>query len=114
MTTIYTFDGDKIYSGVVEVDPLGPVPPGALTPPPETTGQEVAMWVGSGWAVLPERPAKAPEPPVTAPTRTRADVLAELASIDMRSIRALRESNATRIAELEAQAVALRLELSGL
>lgn len=48
------------------------------------------------------------------PARTRADVLAELASIDMRSIRALREGNTVRIAELEAQAVALRAELAAL
>lgn len=46
--------------------------------------------------------------------RTRADVLADLAAIDMRSIRALREGNTARIAELEAQAVALRAELAAL
>jgi aminoglycoside phosphotransferase (APT) family kinase protein len=47
-------------------------------------------------------------------TRTRADVLADLAAIDTRSIRALREGNATRIAELESHAVALRAELAAL
>jgi hypothetical protein len=57
-------------------------------------------------AVVPEVPAST--------TRPRADVLADLASIDMRSIRALREGNAARIAELEAQAVALRAELAAL
>ena len=41
-------------------------------------------------------------------------ILAELASIDSKSIRALREGNATRIAELEAQAQALRTELAAL
>lgn len=46
--------------------------------------------------------------------RTRADVLADLAAIDTRSIRALREGNATRIAELETQAQALRTELAAL
>ena len=63
-----------------------------------------------------------PPPPVYVPppdapvvqVRTRADVLAELTDIDMRSIRALREGNTARIAELEAQAVALRAELAAL
>lgn len=41
-------------------------------------------------------------------------ILADLATIDTKSIRALRESNATRIAELEAQAVDLRAELAAL
>jgi len=53
-------------------------------------------------------------PPVIAPVRTRADVLADLATIDTKSIRALREGNTARIAELEAQAVTLRTELAGL
>jgi hypothetical protein len=39
-------------------------------------------------------------------------ILAELASIDLKSIRALREGNQQRIAELESQAVALRAELA--
>lgn len=67
---------------------------------------------GIGW--LWDGKAFAPPPPPAPPARTRADVLADLAAIDTRSIRALREGNATRIAELEAQAVALRQELAGL
>lgn len=59
MTTIYTFDGDKIYAGAVEVDPLGPVPPGTLDAPPDTAGDEVAQWMGSAWVVLPQRPTPA-------------------------------------------------------
>ncbi len=67
----------------------------------------VGQGVVSKWAgPLPVPPAQ--------PSRTRADVLADLASIDMRSIRALREGNTARIAELEAQAVALRAELAAL
>ena len=46
--------------------------------------------------------------------RTRTDVLADLAAIDTKSIRALREGNATRIAELETQAQSLRTELGAL
>lgn len=51
-------------------------------------------------------------PPV--PQRSRDAILADLAAIDTRSIRALREGNQRRIAELEAQAVALRAELAAL
>jgi hypothetical protein len=53
---------------------------------------------------------KVPQPVV----RTRADVLADLATIDLKSIRALRENYQPRIDELEAQAKALRTELAGL
>lgn len=41
-------------------------------------------------------------------------ILAELSAIDAKSIRALREGNASRIAELETQAQALRTELAAL
>lgn len=41
-------------------------------------------------------------------------ILVDLAAIDTKSIRALREGNATRIAELETQAQALRTELASL
>lgn len=41
-------------------------------------------------------------------------ILAELASTDLKSIRALREGNQQRIAELETQAQALRTELAAL
>lgn len=44
----------------------------------------------------------------------RQAIFADLATIDTKSIRALREGNATRIAELETQAVALRAELAAL
>lgn len=67
--------------------------------------------VEAGWTFDGDQWA-APAPYV--PVRTRADVLADLASIDMKSIRALREGNATCIAELETQAQALRTELAAL
>ena len=40
-----------------------------------------------------------------------APILAELARIDAKSIRPLREGDAVRVADLEAQAAALRLQL---
>lgn len=68
----------------------------------------------SDWTQADEDARRAALAATNTPARTRADVLADLAAIDLKSIRALRESNATRIAELEAQAVALRAELAAL
>jgi hypothetical protein len=53
----------------------------------------------------------APPPPPAPPLRTRADVLADLAALDTKSIRALCEQDADRLAAVEAQKVALRNEL---
>lgn len=61
MIDYYTTDEQHIYSGAVQIDPYAPLPPGTITPPPDTTGDEVAMWTGVDWVVLPERPP-APEP----------------------------------------------------
>ena len=91
---------------VARVDPFGIFQPGyaaLFVPCPDE--------VEAGWTVNGDQWA-APVPVV--PVRTRADVLADLAAIDLKSIRALRENNATRIAELEAQAVDLRAELAAL
>lgn len=64
----YATDSQHIYIGVVQIDPYGPLPPGTITPPPDTTGDEAAMWTGVDWVVLPERPP-APEPqPEPVPT----------------------------------------------
>lgn len=52
----------------------------------------------------------APAAPVTMEAHN-APILAELARIDAKSIRALREGDAARIADYEAQAAALRLQL---
>lgn len=45
------------------------------------------------------------------PKHFNKPILAELDALDRKSIRALREGNAARIAELEQKAVALRLQL---
>jgi hypothetical protein len=87
--------GDTLYPPDMQLIDATPPGPGLWR---YTNGEFVA--------VVPEVPAST--------TRPRAEVLADLASIDMRSIRALREGNAARIAELEAQAVALRAELAAL
>ncbi len=51
---------------------------------------------------------------VAAKEDRRREIFAELATIDLKSIRALREGNQDRIDELEVQAAALRDELAGL
>lgn len=77
----------------------------AGTPAPaydaETAG---AFWRGEAWEIV----------QAVAPQRTRSDILQALAIIDAKSIRALREGDAQRIGELEAEAVALRAALSNL
>lgn len=45
------------------------------------------------------------------PDEVNAPILASLEEIDRKSIRALREGNSVRIAELESQATELRLQL---
>lgn len=55
-----------------------------------------------------------PEPADPVPNPRIAQILAELETLDRKSIRALREGDATRIAEIEAQAEALRQELRSL
>ena len=60
--TIYTYDNQGIYSGAVECDPFGPVPPGLLDAPPEMAGLQVAQAVNGEWVVLPEYPIQ-PSPP---------------------------------------------------
>ena len=72
-----------------------------------------AIWRWFGWENQPRVGVFQP-PPEVVPVRARADVLADLQAIDTRSIRALREGNATRVAGLEAQAQALRTELAAL
>ena len=52
--------------------------------------------------------------PAVAATMRHAEILTALAEIDKKSIRALREADAVRIAELNAQAVAQRVELAKL
>lgn len=54
------------------------------------------------------------EPADPVPNPRIAQIHAELEALDRKSIRALREGDATRIADIESQAEALRVELRGL
>lgn len=71
--TIYTIDGDSIFAGAVNVDPMGPVPPGVLVAPPITDGSEVAQWNGQAWSVLPQRPILPAEPEPPTPSQFARD-----------------------------------------
>lgn len=74
MLTIYQWDSERVYSESVVVDPTGPISPrSTLIAPPETIGTEVARWTGTGWEVLPERPAP-PAPPEPSVEELRAQV----------------------------------------
>lgn len=55
---VYLIDAQGIYTGEVDVDPMAALPPCVMTAPPETSGNEVAQWQGTEWAVLPEVPAQ--------------------------------------------------------
>ncbi len=77
----------------------------AGTPAPDYDSQAAsAFWRGDHWEIVDAQPTG----------RTRGDVLQDLAQIDVRSIRALREGDTARIASLETDAAALRAELAGL
>ncbi len=65
---LYQWDASGVFVGSVEADPAGPLPQRSTpTKPPVTKGSQVAQWTGSGWVVLDERPAPAPEPQPAAP-----------------------------------------------
>lgn len=75
----------------------------------QTIGAIPAGEAGIGWLWDGETLTAPPEQ-----IRTKEVIISELAEIDTKSIRALRENNATRLKELEDQAQALRLELSAI
>ena len=62
MIDYYTIDAQHIYIGAVQIDPYAPLPPGTITPPPDTTGDEVAQWTGVDWVVLDSYPPPQSEP----------------------------------------------------
>ena len=57
--TLYAWGVDGVYSGAIDVDPMGPVPArSTLAPPPEAPEGRVARWVGA-WVVSdPPAPAQ--------------------------------------------------------
>jgi len=65
-----------------------------------------SAWIGASW-----NGATFSAPPAPSAAEFNAPILAQLAAIDAKSIRALRENDQTRIAAWEAQAAALRAQL---
>lgn len=84
-----------------------------IAPPAELIGQ-ARHFIAGAWEYRAIPPAPPAPPAPTAAELRRAEIFGLLAQIDAKSIRALRESNAQRIAELEAQAATLRAELATL
>lgn len=66
---------------------------------------------GMAW-VIHDAPTVSQNEPL--PISRRAEILAALQVLDLKSIRPLRENDVSRIAALDAQAAALRVELAGL
>lgn len=113
---------DLVAESVADPDPLSPgmwlIPAHATPVEPMDTVPDGKVQrfdaVSSLW-YLADVPQPEPEPvPPTAEQLRRGEIITALATIDQKSIRALREGDAARIATLEAQAAALRAELAAL
>lgn len=58
MITLYTWNENGTYSGPVDADETGALPPRSTpTKPPKLTGTQVARWTGAGWEKLSSAPA---------------------------------------------------------
>jgi hypothetical protein len=57
---VYLLDERNIFIGTEYVNPMGVLPRCATKPPPETTGDEVACFIGNNWVVLPSYPTPSP------------------------------------------------------
>lgn len=58
---LYAYDSESYFAGTIEIDPMGKVPSGTLSPPPILVGAEVARWDVDHWTVLSSRPAGEPQ-----------------------------------------------------
>ena len=72
MTTLYLLDQNSVYVGAqVLEDPYAALPKCTLTPPPNLSGMEVAVWDTNHWVVLPAYP----EPPPPSPEQVQAEIV---------------------------------------
>lgn len=72
MTTLYLLDQNSVYIGAqVLEDPYATLPKCTLTPPPNLSGMEVAVWDTNHWVVLPAYP----EPPPPSPEQVQTEVV---------------------------------------
>lgn len=103
----YVTDANGVFASEIELDPFGPVPAGSTTtPPPATTGTEVAQLQSFQWVVLPEYPVVAPpQPAVPASVTMRQARLALLGAgllddVDA-AIAAIPDATVRRAAQIE-------------
>jgi len=126
MKTVYQLNQNGEYTGetIAHESPLEPgvylIPGGCVeTEPPETNKNQVAVWDGV-WTLVdvpePEKPKELTAKELAAQkiATRKAQIGAELAEIDAKSIRPLRAGETDRLAALEKQASALRSELAKL
>ena len=126
MKTVYQTDQTGAYLGetIAHESPLEPgvylIPGGCVeTAPPETKEGQVAVWDGV-WTLVdvpePEKPKEPTAKDIAAKkiATRKAQIGAELADIDSKSIRPLHAGETDRLAALEKQASALRSELAKL
>jgi len=114
-------NGKLIAEGVADESPMEAgvyhIPAGAtdIGPPTAPAGMEAVFNAGA-WSLqaIPQPVIEPAAPQPTAAQLRRAEILAELALIDTKSVRPLREGDAARVATLNAQAAALRVELAAL
>lgn len=120
MKKVCQLDEAGFYVGQVDADesPLEEgvylIPGGAVDfKAPSVPDGSRAKWNGSGFDIelIPEPTPTDQEVPVV---DRAAEIKEELQAIDAKSIRPIREGDAARIADLEAQAAALREELRSL
>ena len=57
---VYLLDENNVFIAVSEIDHMKALPRCATKPPPETTGDEVACFIGNNWVVLPSYPTPSP------------------------------------------------------
>lgn len=63
MINIYLIDEQNCFTGTDQTDPLHPMPGRCVfSPPPPTTGAEVAKWTAEGWQILAAAPQAPPAP----------------------------------------------------
>lgn len=98
----HVLDEHNKIVNTISVDSLTSMP-GLRLISAENGGSIGDTWDGANYV--------SPATPPISPDQHNAPILAQLATIDSKSIRALREGDAVRIAALEAQAAALRSQL---
>jgi len=126
MKIVYQTDQTGAYLGetIAHESPLEPgvylIPGGCVeTAPPETKEGQIAVWDGV-WTLVdlpePEKPKELTAKEIAAQkiATRKAQIGAELADIDSKSIRPLRAGETDRLVALEKQASALRSELAKL